>query len=774
MISKLANKVLDDGDDIHITDSFQQQATSDTDSLVGNAASFVGPLHTYPSFQSSASSTVSSNAGMEVPLIDKAQGLNELRHQPPHSTTKTKQFPYFARPATDHVTNTETSTSNSSTQEGDENDIPTSSQPAPSRLRLPFWSWRKRMTLRTSTSSFVTIPDRTLMEYYQEIEEEENDPNKNKETQQKKQQSLILASMGASLKSHRLDLGTGRTLLQRQKAQIYGRESAAQADWQLQHQNSMVRRNQMLQMADSCGWSQISGMTDVDAMSVASISSHPSRVMFTTTPSSLRRGSEDEGDAEHNNHQQDLWLSPSEEYQRHRSHAHRSRAQYPSRLAFPSMVLPQVQEEIFWEGDENEEEDQKTYRNSLTDQEALLEAQNILQQTLPSFVEPAPSPHRIPSYRLQTDFELFATSEDSNDWPTSPNSLVSIVEEEVTETRDRIYSDSDVVFWEQQTSPNETDFPSDENTERAPRRHSLDMGAEFRSSSWSSASFDTHFPLSPVNNQEASRSSFKIDPPPKDTKGKAVLTRPTVDDGDMPPPASSSKPSSPDRRKVASMVVSPSGIKPTLRRVQTDSEAATPVRRAMPQLQSTPDVAPSRTRPSPRMAASQRKTNNNIIERPVDAPKLATELTKGETNLSFSKEDKVHRRQSSLPDPLVAGASMKPATSTGDDNEERRNTLSEFDFTFVGSAGSQGQEVVLEENTTVPESLPSSDALGAAKMIAATATPTRGFVFPRANDNDYYWGSAPSNDDSEEESRDQDEGLFLVASSADSLDEILR
>ena len=636
------------------------------------------------------------------------------------------------------------------------------------------------MTLRTSTSSFVTIPDRTLMEYYQEIEEEEeNDPNADKDAQQKKQQSSILASMGASLKSHRLDLGTGRTLLQRQKAQIYGRESAAQADWQLQHQNSMVRRNQMLQMADSCGWSQISGMTDVDAMSVASISSHPSRVMFTTTPSSLRRGSQDEGDAEHTNHQQGMWLSPSEEYQRHRNHAHRSRAQYPSRLAFPSTVLPQVQEEIFWEGDENQEEDQKTYRNSLTNQEALLEAQNVLQKTLPSFVEPAPSPHRIPSYRLQTDFELFATSEDSNDWPTSPNSLVSIVEEEVTETRDRIYSDSDVVFWEQQTSPNETDFPSDENTERAPRRHSLDMGAEFRSSSWSSASFEKHFPLNPVINQDVCRSSCKIDPPPKDTKGKAILTRPTVDDGDMPPPASSSKPSSPERRKVASMIVSPSVIKPTLRRVQTDSEA-TPVRRAMPPLQSTPDVAPSRTKPSPTtIAASQRKTNNKMnIESPADFPRTTTELKTGETNLSAPNEQKkVHRRQSSLPDPLVAGASIQPATSTGD---ERRNTLSDFDFTLVGSAGSQGQEVVLEE-TTIPvvpdDSLPSPDALGAAKRIAATATPSgarRGFVVPtstnKKNDNDYYWGSAPSN---EEESQDQDEGLFLVATSADSLDEIL-
>ena len=170
LASKLASSVLDDGDDLHITASFQP--AEDNSSVIGNSSCVATYFRAATPTSMKASSDNDSTTSLASSMADQESVQNK---QPKRIL---RRIPFTGN----------------------------------LRLAKQFGSWRQNLFLLRQN------PSKT-MEYQEMIEENPTMP-------------LDDASVH-SIRSTRRNLANGRSLLVKQKAQVIGRPSMAEAEWDI-------------------------------------------------------------------------------------------------------------------------------------------------------------------------------------------------------------------------------------------------------------------------------------------------------------------------------------------------------------------------------------------------------------------------------------------------------------------------------------------------------------------------------------------------------------
>ena len=241
--SKLALTVLDDGDDLHITRSFCPG--EENSSTAGNLSVMMPQQSILPSSWNAKSSTDSDNDSVSAEQSDSDS--EEETRQPPKRAIL-KHIPSLAKRSFSH----------------------------PRKLSRKFSSMLSRQwSLRT-------------MEDYQEFGQ--NDPTT---TDGSSASWIDDSSIAHSIRSSRINVATGRTMLIRQKAQVFGRPSAAHTDWDLaslssrasssgNNSSSRSRRSISFEAYNSSGRSVESDMSHLTTDSFRSKRSRMSRAMYVT------------------------------------------------------------------------------------------------------------------------------------------------------------------------------------------------------------------------------------------------------------------------------------------------------------------------------------------------------------------------------------------------------------------------------------------------------------------------------------------------------------
>lgn len=358
--SRLANRVIDDGDDLHITASFFP--IDGASSTIGNT-SFVSTPKTnlldHLHFPASPRNTAGCESSDEL-LKDK------------HA--KKSNF---------------------------------SNRLLPSR----FLPWRRGRLAPLHLNALNVCRQSKKVEEYQEFE----DPPPTPTPQLEKAESF---------RSHRLNVADGRTLLRRQNAQVIGRPSMAQAEWDVgssfsSDSSGNRRRVMTVDNSSCCGFSQISEMTD----DLQSVHSHRSRVML-TSPRSLLGAPPIEVGGDEVEHDEN---SPPKLQPINLEECAPSRHPIPQRKKFSILEDVKENEEIHWEGD-------KVALQAVETPKEYLKAREVVNNLL----------KREEETPRMSRFDFFSTSSGSSgEWPVSPLNQDGNIRER------RIFSDSDIMFEKQ-------------------------------------------------------------------------------------------------------------------------------------------------------------------------------------------------------------------------------------------------------------------------------------------------------------------------------------
>ncbi|KAL3921376.1 MAG: hypothetical protein SGILL_002778 [Bacillariaceae sp.] len=199
IISNHAHHVLGEGDDIHLTDSFE--ASEENSSTIANASHF-GGLHPMNLPSPKTMLRLSKQASIRELTVKKAESFESNEEVVETETDVVAEAALdrnsFAKRSPLKVVNR------------------IIHRIRDTNPRLP-WRMRKpNVSVRLPPPSLVT------MQQYQEMGEEEEEA-----TQANDSVTLM------TLRSSRYNIGTGRTMLVRQNAQVFGRPSAAETRWDI-------------------------------------------------------------------------------------------------------------------------------------------------------------------------------------------------------------------------------------------------------------------------------------------------------------------------------------------------------------------------------------------------------------------------------------------------------------------------------------------------------------------------------------------------------------
>jgi hypothetical protein len=360
--SRLANFAMDDGDDLHITRSYR--ADEENSSTVGNA-SCMGPprLTTFPikekatSDDGSTASVVSSSSVM----IDDSQ------------TKKKESKPILRRII-----------------------------PFPGGLSHTrrLWPWRlNSLRLRQQRQPKV------IQEYQPMVEEGETSPT-----------TSGVATLNSTTRSSRLNVANGKSLLVRQNAQVMGRQSMAQAEWDIASSvSSDSGRSRRSVTWDNASFSCLSDVSHLTGDSFSSSKSKRSdfsfsRAMYTTSEGGGGLLGETQSEAS-GDHEQDENVAPNSTFFEDMYGCYEGENE-------PSKCLPNSDGKV-------KDADEKMLSPKMTGARELV--------------------NRLLHRKDNSDKNKFASWDvfaglSSDEWPESPPGEVE------TPVRERIFSDSDFVF----------------------------------------------------------------------------------------------------------------------------------------------------------------------------------------------------------------------------------------------------------------------------------------------------------------------------------------
>jgi hypothetical protein len=710
-VSRLANRVIDDGDDLHISASFC-------------------PVE-------EASSTIGNTSYVSTPKNNLLDHLN---------------FP--ASPKNTEVCETLVTSTESSSDEllkhAKKSNFP--NRLMPSRL----WAWR-RGRLAPLHLNPLNVRRQSKVDEYQEFE----DPPPTPTPQLEKAESF---------RSHRLDVADGRTLLRRQNAQVMGRPSMAQAEWDVGSyfsagSSGSRRRVMSLDNSNCCGFSQISVMTD----DLQSVHSHPSRVMLTSPRSLLgvppiEVGTDDEDEHDENRPPKLQPISLEK--------CAPSRDPISQRKKFSKLEDVKENEEIHWKGNKAAFQADKTPKEYLKAREVV---NNLLKRE-----EEMPRMSR---------WDFFTTSSGSSgEWPVSP-----LYQDD--NIRERIFSDSDILFEKQRQRSTGFQDVSDSSPSTAAFSTLTVIDTDMVDDKSTVCSTSTT--SSPAFGILAMSASPKVS-----GSRSRKTTYPTAAFGLMALGSSSSE--KPRQRLHSDSDTNTSPPKSTLFRNKTDIGTGVS---QQPHIFADTDKATSgdAVQPIPRSKKDKplekrrsRKFSDSELTTSSGVP-LFRPLQESRRNSSESYEPRRTRFYSESDVVTSNERSTKPSTHWHAPNDrktqERCRIYSDSEITTVmtpsmknfslldldsgdDEAEHQGQEAILQDHQHLPE-LSSPNALSAARMIASalntsavsalksTTTPTAAVPTTNSRSLSYYW-----NDDarSDEGSASEDEMMWAQQSSNESFD----
>lgn len=713
-ISRLANRVIDDGDDLHITDSFRP--IDEASSTIGNNSFVSTPKnHLLDHLHFLASPKNSERCETSVASTESS---DELLKQQQQQHAKKSNF---------------------------------SDRLLPSRL----WPWRRsRRRLAPLHINPLDARRQSIVEKYQEFE---NPPPTPPTRQLEKAESF---------RSHRLNVADGKSLLKRQNAQVMGRPSMAQVEWDVgssfSSESSGSRRRVMtLDNSNCCGWSQVSVMTD----DLHSVHSHRSRAMF-TSPKSLLGAPPIEVGGDEDEHDENI---PPKLQPISLDECAPSRHPIPQRKKGPMLAEVKEHEEIHWEGNKAQFQADET-------PEEYLKAREVVNNLLKREAE---TPR-------MGKWDFFTTSSGSSDeWPVSPVNQDGNI-------RERIFSDSDILFEKQRQRSAGFQDGSDSSPSSASFSTRTVIDTDMLDDK--SATCSTSTTSSPAFGILAMGAS-----PRKSGSRSSKAAYPTAAFGFV---AMGSSPSEQPRHRLHSdSDVNTSPPKPTLFRNKTD--AGTGVLQEAQMFAGTDKASARAMQPIPRSKKDKplekrrsRKFSDTELTTSSGAP-LFRPSQESRRNSSDSYEPRRTRFYSDS-DAVTSSErtiQTKPSAlwhikNDGKSQERcriysdsaiatvltpsmRQFSLLDLDSGDDDEAEQQGQEAILQDHQNLPD-LSSPNALSAARMIASalntsvtstsksTKTPAAAVPTTNSRSLSYYW-----NDDarSDEGSASEDELLWAQSSS---------
>jgi hypothetical protein len=366
--SKLAHSVLDDGDDLFITGSFR--ADEENSSTIGNSSYMEPPPKTSPISVKARSEDGSATSVASSLLFDAETVKQEKRKVPrlpfPSNLLRTRRF----------------------------------------------WPWRLNPMLLRQRHAKV-------LKEYQEIIEEEDSPKTD-----------LDSATVHSIRSTRFNVATGRSMLVRQNAQVIGRPSMAQTDWDVGSSFSSDSGSTRSRRSLSCDIVRSnSGISDISHLTTDSFRSKrsdfsPSRAMYVSGPGTLLGDTQ----SEESDDEQDENTTPNNKFF-NEGHAKHNSTEQTKLRGKDTRILQKVSEE-------EECEEGTTTPNTTA-------ARKFVNRVL----------HRNEDgqHRATEFWELFATLS-SDEWPTSPP------DDFENAVRDRIFSDTDVLFERQRQRSEQQEF----------------------------------------------------------------------------------------------------------------------------------------------------------------------------------------------------------------------------------------------------------------------------------------------------------------------------